>query len=112
MSGDRSPAITKWLEEKILCLLVINGKVKEKARERQLATQLDGRDKEGKPKFKVSVAPSEGGTEEQGKAIRIAAERVGVSHNTLSCVDRIKRAGDLLSDLENVQKIKKMWDNH
>ena len=55
-----------------------------KARRRQAATQLAGRNEDDEPIFKSSVTPIlEEPNEEQGEAIEIAAKKVGLGKDTL-----------------------------
>lgn len=56
----------------------------EKARRRQEATQLAGRDQDYKPIFKSSVSPiSDTPSKEAGRADEIAAKKVGLGKDTL-----------------------------
>lgn len=52
---------------------------KERAKQRQQATQLDGKDREGKPKFKSSAVQNFAAPKEKGKTRNLAAKEVNLS---------------------------------
>jgi len=80
---------------------------KKEAKERRSRSQLNGRTNRNIPKFKSSVTPSEGGTEEplkKGEAAKIVAKKLKMSHNSVAKIGKIEKIA------ENNPFIKKYWD--
>jgi len=79
---------------------------KERAKRRREATQLAGKDGDGRHIVKSSVTPTLGepNEEEKGEAIEIAAKKAGIGAETLRKARKIKKAA------EKDKKIAEKWE--
>ncbi|OFV66802.1 MAG: hypothetical protein SBU_000095 [Candidatus Syntrophoarchaeum butanivorans] len=81
----------------------------ERARRRQEATQLAGKDKNGKPLFKSSVVGQEPPTEDKGRSIELAVKKAR-DQGLLISDKTVKKAKKILEVAKQDPEIKKEWE--